>query len=820
MHENFSYADLILPLPLAGYFTYAIPDNLKNTIGPGQRVIVQFGVKKIFTAIVKVLHNSKPEDYETKEILSILDETATINNIQFTFWQWISEYYLCSQGEVFKAALPSGLKLESETRVVFNTDFDKQKTLSADEALVTEVLKSKQSLSIKEIQSITKKKNTVYFIKNLLEKGVISIYENIKDQYKPKTEHYVVLNGNYNDPDFINKLFDDLKNARKQLKLVLALIEIIRNGTETQIPKKILLEKANAQHATLKALATKNIITISDREISRLETTLGETKTVNDLSTFQAKAKQEIDSSFKEKDVVLLHGITSSGKTEIYIHLIKQTIDEGKQVLYLLPEIALTAQIINRLRAVFGDDVGIYHSKFNDAERVEIWNNINKKKKSYKVILGVRSSIFLPFEDLGLIIIDEEHENTYKQYDPAPRYHARDSAIVLANIHKAKVLLGTATPSIETYFNAKTGKYGLVELNHRHKEIALPEITIVDLKKARKQKRMHSIFSTDLLDKIGAALAGNEQIILFQNRRGYSPYQECTNCGTIPGCKHCEVSLTYHKHTNSLVCHYCGYTVSNTGNCKVCASYDIETRGFGTEKIEDELQIFFPDAKLKRMDQDSTRAKNAYSTIITEFENHEIDILIGTQMVTKGLDFENVSLVGILNAENMLSIPDFRAFERAFHLMTQVAGRAGRSKKQGEVIIQSSNPENFIIRDVVNNNFFHMYEKLLKEREEFSYPPYTRLIRITLKHKDQKSVDAASELLAGWLRHQFNDRILGPEYPPVGRIQNWYMKNILIKIERDKSVQKAKDIITNQIHNLKILPEYKATQVVLNVDPY
>ncbi|MBK8807607.1 MAG: primosomal protein N' [Bacteroidales bacterium] len=820
MQLTYNYVDVIVPLPLQATFTYSIPSELNGNIALGQRVVVQFGNKKFYMAIVRALHNNKPVDYETKPIVSILDNYLTINEFQFRFWDWMSEYYLCSKGEILKAALPSGLKLESETKIAL-TNLDSTTIQITDkEQSILDFLNTSKSHYIQDVLTVLNKKDTLNSIKSLLDKKIITVFEDIKQNFKPKLEQYISINGNVQDARFINKVSESLKGAKKQLQAFAHLMEFLNNNNLQEVERKKFLQDHDISVAILNQLILKEIVLSIEKEVSRLEHFDIEPIKEKELNTFQASALENINNEFITKDVVLLHGITSSGKTEIYIHLIKNEIAKGKQVLYLLPEIALTTQIINRLRLVFGSEIGVYHSRFNDSERVEIWNNFNQANKDYKIILGVRSSIFLPFKNLGLIIVDEEHENTYKQYDPAPRYHARDCAIILASLHKAKVLLGTATPSIETYYNAKAGKYGLVELFKRHKEIALPNIVIVDMKKAYKQKAVQHNFSSILLNKIELALQNKEQVILFQNRRGYSPYIECRDCGKIPTCKYCEVSLTFHKATNSLVCHYCGYTIKNKANCHYCSSYELKSKGFGTEKIEDDLQNFFPHARLDRMDLDTTRAKNAYSSIISDFENHKTDILIGTQMVTKGLDFENVSLVGVLSAENMLSLPDFRAYERAFHLMTQVAGRAGRSKKQGEVIIQSLNPENFIIQDVVANNYQHFYSSLLQERKEFSYPPFSRLIRITIKHKEQATLDFAALTLSQWLKNSFSDRILGPEYPPINKIQNLYIKNILIKIEKEKPLKKAKELISNYIHEIKISNQFKSLQIIINVDPY
>ena len=581
--------------------------------------------------------------------------------------------------------------------------------------------------------------------------------------------------------------------------------------------KKDVLKHCNSSASHLKTLIDKGFLALQKKEVSRLIAEKYENIEIKNLNAYQKKALKEIKSKFTEKDVVLLHGVTSSGKTEIYIKLIEEQLAEGKQVLYLLPEIALTAQITIRLEKIFGEKLGVYHSKFNDNERVEVWKNLEKGK--FQVILGVRSSVFLPFDNLGLIIVDEEHENTYKQYNPAPRYNARDTSIILAGLHKAKVLLGTATPSIESYYNAKSEKFALVELLQRYKDISLPEIKIADIKEARRKKQMKSLFAPDMLKGIDEALQNKEQIILFQNRRGFSPYTECETCGYIPKCEHCDVSLTYHKYTNQLICHYCGYSERATKICKACESPAMVTRGFGTQKIEDEIKQFFPDVKIARMDLDSTGSKKAYHKIIYDFENGNTDILIGTQMVSKGLDFDNVALVGIMNADNMLNFPDFRAHERSFQLMAQVSGRAGRKKKQGKVIIQTTDKKHSIIKNVVENNYEAMFMSQSTLRKQYHYPPFFRLIQLSIKHREKNITDLAANKLAEKLTAVFGRRILGPEYPVISRIKNRYIKTILIKIERKLSHKKAKELITASINDVKSNDKFKYVQIIADVDP-
>ncbi|OQX99468.1 MAG: primosomal protein N', partial [Bacteroidetes bacterium 4572_117] len=752
------FADLILPVPLNQFFTYHIPAEFAKLCSPGKRVVVQFGRKKVYSAIIYRIHNNEPTSYKTKNILSVLDNEPIVNELQFKFWQWIAEYYICTIGEVYRAALPAGLKLESHTSIKYNADFfefnesPEDLSFSPKESILLDALKIHNKLNISEINSLLSLKNGITYVKSLYDKGAVEIEESLTKNYKAKKETYLCLNKNYETADKINLVLDGLNKAKKQKELLLSFLELTFYGTDNQlqeISKHELIKHTNSNSSIVKELEKKGILKSNQKDISRLNTENGTIVEAKQLNNAQNSALKQVKEQFNGKETVLLHGVTSSGKTEIYIHLINETIKKGKQVLYLLPEIALSTQLVHRLKKHFGNQVGVYHSKFSDAERVEIWQNIQnapslENQTQYKIILGVRSSVFLPYSKLGLIIIDEEHENTFKQYNPAPRYHARDAALVLARIHGAKTLLGTATPSVESYFNAKSGKYGLVELNTRYQDIELPEIFIADIKEAKRKKQMKSHFTPLLLENIENVLKNKSQVILFQNRRGFAPYIECISCGSIPKCKHCDVSLTYHRHTNQLVCHYCGFTYTNNGSCKDCGSTSLQTRGFGTEKVEDELAVFFPGATIKRMDLDTTRGKHAHEKLIHKFEAGDIDILIGTQMVTKGLDFDNVSLVGVLDADQMLNFPDFRAYERSYQLMAQVAGRAGRKNKRGKVIIQTSSAGNEIINNVVNNDYLQMFYKQIEERKQFKYPPFIRLIHISVKHKNKQILDEAS----------------------------------------------------------------------------
>ena len=678
------YVDVIVPLPIAGQYTYSVPDELADKIKAGCRIVVPFGSKKYYTAIVTKVHQTAPEAYETKDIMEVLDESPVLLRRQYDFWQWLADYYLCTLGDVYKAALPSGMKLESETLVVLNPEFEALQPLSEKEQLILDLLGNDSEQCITQLEKSSGIKNLLPVIKALLEKEAILVKEELKRSYKPRVESRVRLSAAMQTEEAVHRQFDALARAPKQLALLMKYIELSGWTEEKkelkEVSRKALLDSAGATSAVLNGLIGKGVFEIYSFEIGRLSAEQVSVSPLNPLSSAQQQAYNEILTHFHQKNVCLLHGVTASGKTEIYIHLIQQAIQAGKQVLYLLPEIALTTQITERLKRVFGNRLGIYHSKFPDAERVEIWRK-QLTDDDYDVILGVRSSVFLPFRRLGLVIVDEEHENTYKQQDPAPRYHARNAAIVLASMFGAKTLLGTATPCIETYYNAVHGKYGWVQLTERHQNVLLPHIEVVDIKELARKKRMTAQFSPLLLQKIREALEQKEQVILFQNRRGFAPMIECRTCGWIPKCKNCDVSLTYHKGLNQLTCHYCGYTYEVPKSCPACGGVELINRGFGTEKIEDDIKLIFPDARVARMDLDTTRTRTAYERIIADFEDGKTDILIGTQMVSKGLDFDRVSVVGILNADSMMNYPDFSSYERAFQLMAQVAGRAGRKNK-------------------------------------------------------------------------------------------------------------------------------------------
>jgi primosomal protein N' (replication factor Y) (superfamily II helicase) len=825
------FAEILLPLPVPGTFTYRIPYDLNDEAAIGKRAVVQFGKSKIYTGIIRSVHQNVPQKHIPKYVLSILDNMPVVNDLQLRFWDWIAEYYMCYPGEVMNSALPSALKLASETRIVQHPDFKGQTDhLNEKEYLIAEAIEIQKTLTISEVSRIVEIKKVFPLIKNLIEKKVVLVEEELKDRYQPKRETYVRFTGDYQTDEKLQNLFDDLeKRAFRQLELVMTYVRMAglqpKSGAEVKRPD--LLKMSNTSAGILDALINKGVFEIYEKSISRLESfnAISDPGSIN-LTDIQSKALEEIQQGFTKSNVALLYGVTSSGKTEIYIKLIDQTIRQGRQVLFLLPEIALTTQIINRLRKFFGDQVGVYHSKYSEFERVEIWNNVIKSgeeshltKKNYQVIIGARSALFLPFSNLGLIIVDEEHDTSYKQYAPAPRYLARDAAIVLAGAHKAKTLLGSATPSVESFFNALSGKYHLVELKERFGGVQMPEILVADLKNETRRKLMKSHFSSLLIKNMEQALANKEQIILFQNRRGFSLRLECEACNWLPVCKNCDVTLIYHKYNNRLRCHYCGYSERVPERCPSCGFTGLKMKGFGTEKIEDDLAILFPKHNVQRMDMDTTRTKNAYRNIISDFEERRIDILVGTQMVTKGLDFDNVSVVGILNADNLISFPDFRSFERSFQLMAQVSGRAGRKQKQGKVIIQTYNPYHAVIRYVMENNYELMYQSQLQERKLFKYPPYYRLVELQMQHKNAELVNLAAGELTANLRRVLGKRVLGPEFPLVSRIKNLYLKNILIKLERSDKLQEMKIKIAEACDFFSTQSEYKAARVVVDVDP-
>jgi len=819
------FVDVILPVPIHREFTYRVPFELNEAVFAGARVIVPFGKSKLITGVITDIHERIPDQYQTKYIEHLLDDQPIITPIQYNFWKWISNYYMAPIGDVMNASLPSNFKLASETKIVLHPDYSIDlKYLTDREQEIVLALEMREVLDLKEISELVGIKTIQPIIKQLIDKKAVLSLEELNDKFSPKTAVFIELTPDFLKEENLNNFIqsiEQIKSKEKQLDCILSILQQGNYTNETLQPilRKDLVDKGISQ-SSLNTLEKNGVIFQRKLEITRLNSLSEEDQQFKPLSPSQDKALNEIHAAFDDNKVALLHGVTGSGKTEVYVQLIQENLDLGKQILFILPEIALTTQLIQRLSAYFGDQIGVYHSKFNQNERVEIWNNVlNNNPNKFRIVLGARSSIFLPFQDLGLIIVDEEHESSFKQYDPSPRYNARDCSIVLGSMHKANVLLGSATPSIESFQNAKTGKYALVSLTDRFGNVALPEILCADVRKERRQKSMQSHFTTFLIDHVREALNLNEQIILFQNRRGYTPLWMCEICNWTPKCKNCDVSLTYHKHTNSLKCHYCSYNIPPVGSCAACGSNRLNMLGFGTEKIEDELQLMFPDKVIKRLDLDTTRSKNAYSTLLNDFDDRKIDILIGTQMVTKGLDFDNVNLVGVLDADMLLNRTDFRAFERSFQLMTQVAGRSGRREKRGKVIIQTGDPEHWVIQKVIDHDFVGFFDSEILERANYFYPPFFKIIEITLKHRDENVLNKGASDLASVLRDTFKERVLGPEFPVVKRIQNLFLKKITLKIERDSNDKKVKERIHQMVDEFYSVPIYKSIRVVIDVDP-
>ncbi len=829
MSRQTLFADILLPLPLKGYFTYRVPFDLNAFIRPGQRVVVPFGRNKVYAGLVRSIHEQPPRTFQARYIHSILDEEPVVRESQFSFWEWIADYYLCHVGEVMAAALPPAMKLASETRIVLNPNAPKDdEPLREKEQALLEALEASGQMSLSEASATTSLPKVLPLIKRMMEKGLILIREELDNPWRPRTLKHVRLEDAFRQEEALREVFEHCeKRAPRQLDILMQYIKLAEPFGESshEVTQQALTSPVKGGQAALQALVRKGVFSLYEKTVSYFDhqpVSSGEVV----FNEHQQQAWQEIQEAFREKDVCLLHGVTSSGKTELYIRLIREVVEQGKQVLYLLPEIALTTQIITRLQAHFGHRAGIYHSRFNPMERIEVWNNLLQGGVSsgdetirYDLVLGPRSALFLPFSKLGLIIIDEEHEPSFKQHDPAPRYHARDAAIYLASQLGAKVLLGSATPSLEVFLNARSGKFGHVSISQRHGGVMMPQIHVADLRSALRGKAMRSHFSPMLYEGIRQALSEQEQVILFQNRRGFSLRIECDVCQWLPGCHQCDVTLVYHKKINKLKCHYCGYTTAPPGECPSCTSTAIRMKGFGTEKIEEELPLFFPDARVARMDLDTTRSKNAYRRIIEDFEQRRIDILVGTQMVSKGLDFNNVGVVGILNADNMLNFPDFRSHERAFQLMAQVSGRAGRHKKRGQVIIQTFRPKHPIIQQVQQNDYEGMYRRQIAERQEFRYPPYTRLVTVTTLHSRHELLNKAADALASALKKAFPGRVLGPEYPIIARIRNHYIKHTMVKFGRSPRLSEEKRRLQELVNDFQKEREWKPVRVIFNVDP-
>jgi primosomal protein N' (replication factor Y) (superfamily II helicase) len=807
---DFDFAEIVLPLPLSGSYTYSVPVHLKNEIRRGSRVVVPFGRKKSYTGIVFSVHSLKPSGFEVKPVTEILKGNA-INNYLLDLIDWISEYYMSTRGEVLKAAIPSSLLPSGRMMITLNSGDTSD--LDDGESWLMEILKKKNTLYIDKLPVPSGKKSILNIVSSLLEKGLITSGEEVHEVHEA-TEDIIVVSGDTEQAE------EKLLRAPRQKELFNAFMAISLTNHVTGryfVKRSELLKKSGTTYATLNALVEKNILVL--KQNYPIENKVNIIKPAP-LTPVQSETLNSIKEYFSDHEVVLLRGVTSSGKTEIYIHLIEEQLKLGRQVLYMLPEIALTTQIIERLRKHFGDKTGIYHSRMTTRERQKVWEQVNSEDRNERLnlVLGVRSSVFLPFSDLGLIIVDEEHDPSFKQYDPSPRYHARDTAMILSRLHGARTLLGSATPSVESYYNAVTGRYGLVTLTSRFGDVKLPEIILADMRYLRRNKKTGSNYSRLLLDTVEEALSKSEQSILFQNRRGFSPFITCTECGWVHGCSDCSVSYTYHKGINRMVCHYCGKSEKPLPVCPVCGSSSLSTIGLGTEKIEEEIKTIFPSSRIARMDQDTTRAKGAHSVILSDFAAGDTDILIGTQMISKGLDFENLTVVGVLDADSMMNFPDFRAHERSFQMMEQVSGRAGRRSKTGKVVIQTSNPSHLILRQVIDHDYTGMFETQIAERELFGYPPFTRLIRINIKHHDKESLNIAASQLAGNLRKKLGDMILGPEFPPVMQVQKWYIKCILVKLRRDLSAIKAKRLIASVIDNTS--NHFGTTlRITVDVDP-
>lgn len=821
------FAEILLPLPLQGSFTYSVPDDILPHIKTGSRVIVPFGRKKFYTGIVESLVSTAPEGFEVKPISMVLDDGPVVRYPQLKFWNWIADYYLCSPGEVYKAAVPAGLKIESETYLQDNPDYeeDPERRLTEREVLVMATLRNADKrMSLGELGRATGFTNISAIVGRLLDKDAVIVSERLVERYRSRKETYVRLSCPPGDQEAIHGYFDAVKGAKKQETALLSLLELSghHRASESNPPREItraeLLERSGVTTSILLAMQKKGIIETYTKEINRFRYNGLVAGTLPTLSEAQGKALDEIHKSWFDNDITLLHGVTSSGKTEIYIHLIDYALRHNRQVLYLVPEIALTTQLAHRLQRVFGDKVMIYHSKFSDNERVDLWRKLLHSSEPC-VVLGARSSVFLPFSSLGLVIVDEEHEASYKQVDPAPRYNARDASLMLARMHGAKSLLGSATPAIDTYYKATTGRYGLVNLTTRYENVALPDIELVDMKLARRKGEVTGTFAAPTVAMVNEAVANGKQAILFLNRRGYAPIARCKQCAWVPKCENCDVSLTYHRRLDRLVCHYCGTQYPLPKVCPACKEPAIEIIGYGTERVEDEVAETFPEASLARLDLDTTRSKDGYENIIDDFSKGKTNILVGTQMVTKGLDFDGVSAVAVLNADTLINFPDFRSSERAFNMLEQVAGRAGRRDSRGTVKIQTYSPDHPLFAYLLNHDYYGFYENELSERRTFNYPPFTKIIYIYMKHRDPRELYNLSCRYADRLRQLFGNRVNGPDEPQVARIQSLYIRRIMLKIETTASMTKVKAILRSVYDEMHVYPAMRTAQVYYDVDP-
>lgn len=810
------YVQVILPMAVPKAYTYYVPSEFANEIAFGKRVEVQFGRSKLYAGLVVDILKEKPDFSKVKPILSVIDDAPIFNPNQWKFWRWMANYYLCSIGEVMNAALPANLKLSSESILGLNPVLEPDyNELDDKEYLIIEALGIQEELTLKDVQGILGKKSVYGVIRQLLEKRLIIIKENLKNKYKPKLVGCLRFTPMYEDTSALAEAFDKTSRSEKQTAALLAYIQLSKQ--QEDVTKKSIYKMANIDSSVIAAMVKKDIFETYEKVVSRIAKHDKDIEDSGELSEQQQRAIDEINQHFNDDKVVLLHGVTGSGKTRLYAEFIEDIRQQGQQALYLLPEIALTTQMISRLKKIFGDDIVVYHSKLSNNERVEIWNAV---LAGQSIVVGPRSSLFLPFIDLKLIVVDEEHDPSYKQHDPAPRYHGRDAAILLAHLHQAKVILGTATPSLESYYNAKKGKFGLVEMKERFGGIALPQIHIVDALKQYKQQKMQAMFTDDLMIALKQALANEEQAILFQNRRGYSPVFTCNNCGWHVECIHCDVSLTWHQYQNQLKCHYCSYQTKLPESCPSCGSRELALKGHGTEKIEDELKIFLPEANINRFDLETARTQTALNNIIHQFEDKEIDILVGTQMVTKGLDFDNVSIVGIINADKLLQFPDFRASERAFQLMVQVSGRAGRKKKQGQVLIQAFNLAHPVLKEVQNGDYTAFYQREIAERQQFGYPPFKRLIYIHLKHKTAQTLNRAMSSYSQFLKSKLGDKVLGPSVPMIPRVRGLYILDVMIKTSANiQEIRHIKQIIKEANIYLTQMTGMSNIRIVVDIDP-
>lgn len=822
-----SYIEVVLPLPLQGAFTYSLPEAMREQVSVGARVIVPFGHKKFYTGIVTGFSPVEPKEYQVKEILHVLDPRPMLRHPQLRLWEWIAEYYLCSIGEVFRAAVPSGMKIESETRFEANPDYDMDDmaSLSEREAMAAQILQTKGKLSAKEIEKETGFANVPSLMQRLVDKGAAIVSETLVDRYRPKKAKCVRIAFERNSPEAMTAAFGAVKGAKKQEAMLLALLQMSDFNAQgrpvAEVEQKSLLDLSKGTDATLRALVEKGLVERYTREVSRFDAVAPGSGALPELTEAQGEALRGVHTAFKDKAITLLYGVSASGKTEIYTHLIDYVLHQGNQVLYLVPEIALTVQLTSRLRAIFGDKVVVYHSKFSDNERVEIWNRLLRGNDPCLVI-GTRASVFLPFAKLGLVVVDEEHDQSYKQFEPAPRLNVRDTAIMLAHMHGAKTLLGSATPSVETYYKAESGKYGLVSLTERYAEAALPQIEIIDMARERKKKAVSGSFALASVDAVREAVASGKQAIIFNSKRGFAPMARCRQCQFVPKCAYCDVSLTYHKRVNSLICHYCGSVYPLPETCPVCKEPAIEVVGYGTERVEDEAEALFPDTRILRMDLDTTRSKDSHDRIISQFSDRKADILVGTQMVTKGLDFGAVALSCVVNADALINYPDFRSAERAFNVLEQVAGRAGRDiQTPGKAIIQTSKPDHPVISYVKAHDFLGFYRYEIEERRAFAYPPFSRLIYINLRHRDEHELDDIARVYGDRLRGLFGTRVHGPSKPPVGRIQNMHIRQIMLKVELNASMAKVKEYL-RALHAemCRDMPSMRRAVLYYDVDPY